>query len=160
MKIGVRFGGPDRVSIRLLDNWPGGLYVGDERSWEELRERCFRNGAVQPRDPIESYFAARVRNYAHVESLHAAEIRHAVVDGECHAGLFVNVADAASWVKWFRGLTHHEYAARVFGRDFGFPPYSIECSCGMSGLIPGTPEYGRLNAERKLSRWLRRLLRR
>lgn len=52
MSVGIRFGGPDRPSIKLLEGWPGGLYFSPlvERqtnvfnNW--LRDELFGDGAV------------------------------------------------------------------------------------------------------------------
>jgi hypothetical protein len=147
VSIGITFGGPDEASIRLLEGWPNGLFYrpdvcGDHTA--ELIEKHFTNGSsvFHDGDPFERYFVARVRNYAHVETMAQTEIRNARVVGDCHDGKIIKVSDASSWVKWFRTLTPEEYGLRVFGKDYGFPPFSIECSCRMAGIVPGVEEGG------------------
>lgn len=92
------------------------------------------------------YWFMRVRNYTHILSLLQAEIRKARVGSfgsnyasTCskHTDSLINVVDAVSWVKWFNTLTQEDYIDRVFGKDFGFPPYNVECLCNLEGIIPG-----------------------
>ena len=101
------------------------------------------------------YYVLRVRNYAHLGTMSQAMIRHAIVRGSCHEEHFVTIADAVSWVKWFQKLSTAEYARRVFGKDFGFPPFDIDCRCRMEGLIEGTDDFHQLNSARKPWRWFK-----
>lgn len=142
MTVGVRFGGPDKVSIRLLDEWPNGLFYRPDVEGDHtaaLVEKHFTDGSsvLIDGDPFERYFVARVRNYAHIESLVQAGIWKARSTGECHPVRAIGVADAARRIKWFRTLSAEEYRWGVFGKDYGFPPFDIDCRCGMEGIIPG-----------------------
>ena len=38
---------------------------------------------------------------------------------------------------WFRTLSHEEYMEKVYGRDWGFPPFHTLCRCRLSGVIEG-----------------------
>lgn len=143
----IRLGGPDKVSIRLLEEWPGGLLYrpGVETTRDFTRakiEEHFTDGSsvFHDGDPFERYFVQRVRNYAHLGTLKQAMIRKARSTGECHTARVIDVVDAASWLKWFKGLSQEEYAGQVFGKDFGFPPFDLICSCRMEGIIPGVEE--------------------
>lgn len=160
MSVGILLGGPDRASIMLIEKWPGGLVYkpGAGTAGRTKIAEHFENGSSVfiDGDDLERYFVQRVRNYAHVESLATAEIRHAVVSGDCHDGYFVNVADAASRIKWFKKMNPEQYEKHVFGRDFGFPPFCIGCDCRMAGLIEGAEDFHRLNTDRKVWRWFKR----
>ena len=87
------------------------------------------------------YFVQRVRNYAHVETLFAAEIDYAHVLGDgCSCRdrdrqIFIEAAKLN--MDWFQTLTHWEFSEKVYGKDWGFPPFNIYCSCRMEGVIPG-----------------------
>lgn len=159
---GIRLGGPDHTSIRLLRSWPGGLFYRPDLPLidhtETQIERHFADGSSVfiDGDELEQYFVLRVKTYAHIELLRDAGILHAAVRGECHEGEFVTVADAVSWLKWFKGLTPQEYMQKVFARDYGFPPYGLGCRCYMDALIPGTDEYRPLNTQRKVWKWFGR----
>lgn len=90
---------------------------------------------------IVQYYVQRLRNYHHLESMAAASIWQArvVADGcdPSHADRIVDVADATVKLQCYRSLSYREYETFVWNEDVGFPPFSIECSCRMEGIIPG-----------------------
>lgn len=144
----TRLGGPDDVSIRLVKGWPHGLVYDpaippSHKQTADLIQEHFTDGSSVFRDGdnVAQYYFVRVKNYAHIETLAAARIRWAESSGECHPYRFIQVADALSWVKWFKTLTPKEYVRRVYGRDYGFPPFSILCRCWMAGLIDGVDDH-------------------
>lgn len=146
----IRFGGPDKVSIRLLAEWPNGLLFspGAADLTKEKIEEHFTNGSsvFHGGDLIEKYYVGRVRNYAHIGTLEQARIRKARVVAtlpsacKVHDGRIIDVVNVASWIKWFRTLQPEEYAKRVFGKDYGFPPFGIGCDCRLEGVIPGVDD--------------------
>lgn len=86
---------------------------------------------------IVQYYVQRVRNYSHIEVFTHNGDRRAESTGECHPIRTFDIVDAASWVKWFKTLSHEEYVRRVYGKDYGFPPFDLDCRCRMDGIVPG-----------------------
>lgn len=93
---------------------------------------------------IVQYFVQRVRNYAHLETLFEGEFDEAIVDVEdtdprCtkYRDKKIRVEACRSNLDWFRTLSHEEYMEKVYGRDWGFPPFHTLCRCRLSGVIEG-----------------------
>jgi len=84
---------------------------------------------------IAQYFVQRVRNYVHLQTLSEARIVHAISYGcEAHNGRVIDVELSRAKLRVIRRLSLLEYSEEVWGRDLGFPPFSIECICRIEGL--------------------------
>ncbi len=105
----------------------------DVRDWARGSLRDATDAEVYS---IVQYFVQRVRNYTHLDSLTSLRLSSAIVDG-CHANRKVNVAAATNRLRWFKTLSLYEYGQWVYGKDHGFPPFGIECTCRMEGIMPG-----------------------
>lgn len=173
-EVGIRLGGPDRVSMRLLEEWPNGLCLSplikhpSQNLTDFLIKQYFENGAalfgressyeielvretvggafagldVPEITRIVQYYVQRTRNYAHIETLTQGMICKARIVGSGDGcvgrdGQIVSIVDAMSWVKWFKTLSYEEYGYRVYGKDQIFPPFDLECTCRLEGVIPG-----------------------
>lgn len=139
---------PDIVQRFLIEQYfaNGAALFGRETS-EEIE--MFRSVAGCDLDDdhisqIIHYYVCRIRNYAYLTAMASAEFRYArtvnltaAARCEPHADRVVDVLDAVGQLKWFQVLEPVEYERLVYGRDFGFPPYGVDCLCRMEAVIPG-----------------------
>lgn len=119
----------------------GAALFGRETPYELQQVREWARGrldAVPDREVyyIVQYFVQRVRNYVHIRSLSEAEISSARSSG-CHESRIVDVERSRVKIREMRRLSLMDYRDQVYGKDLGFPPYSIECTCRLEGLIAG-----------------------
>lgn len=139
----------------------GGESDGDVAQFRELTGSALETLSAKEVYRIIHYFRQRVVNYAHIGTMAAAEILIATVCGDracCphQNGETISVVDAVSKLKLFREMDHERYGKQVFGRNWGFPPFHIGCTCRMQGIIEGTEchrVFRKTREKRLLGKW-------
>lgn len=79
---------------------------------------------------IVHYFSQRVQGYLDLEEF--VNAGHSVgISSGCdeHEMRVVDIDLAMAKLRVFRRLSLQEYGDEVYGRDHGFPPFSVNCTC-------------------------------